>query len=293
MGRPIVTLCDNGGLPHRHATKREAVECNKLLKRRGKEGVLAKLLRDERRRLAYKESISSIQRLGGKVCAACGKLKVLSQFSKGARGEDGFPIRCTRCVMEARWGPLRPPAEAEQWRIGKLWQRVLKFYKLSPKELRKVRKDLEEASGGNCYLCGFFIPPRLRKLDHSHLTPPRIRGILCPRCNGFLGAYEGRYGKHGVDLGWERFMQWGYSIQLEFKRRLDDYLSLPVNPRSLRSKSSPAPLSIVTMAGARCDLRGALCHLPANRSPYLWKASWREPFQPRPFLPNNVNDMSE
>lgn len=50
-------------------------------------------------------------------------------------------------------------------------------------------REMLERQGGKCRLCG--KPPVNNSLavDHDHHTG-RVRGLLCPRCNGALGWYE-------------------------------------------------------------------------------------------------------
>ena len=283
MGRAVATSCANGGKPHVHRTKRELTECNTLLRRRGPSAVLAKTLRDERRQSAFEESVRSIRQLGGRVCPACGRLKGSMNFWMGAKGPDGIPIRCDDCVKRGRWGPIAPPRPAERWAGGGVfWRGVRHHYRFTRKELREAHEAMLAASEGRCHLCGIDISPRLARLDHSHHNPQRIRGILCPRCNAFLAVYEGRYGRRGRSLGWGALMRWGYSIRLEFKHRLDEYLAPLPNPVSLPLRPPPAPLTMVTMAGARCSLRGACCVLSTHEVP----------FQPAPFHPDHPDDLS-
>ncbi len=42
----------------------------------------------------------------------------------------------------------------------------------------------------NCEICDKFIPSvSNRYIDHNHLTG-KVRGMLCPRCNGVLQVFE-------------------------------------------------------------------------------------------------------
>jgi hypothetical protein len=53
---------------------------------------------------------------------------------------------------------------------------------------RKHYERILEGQGGGCAMCG--RPPTEKRrldIDHDHKTM-RIRGLLCPRCNIFLGA---------------------------------------------------------------------------------------------------------
>jgi hypothetical protein len=79
----------------------------------------------------------------------------------------------------------------EQIRINKLWQK----YRLSEKDYRKMLSRQK----GVCAICG---QPETRMnnkgtgirrlcVDHDHETG-RIRGLLCMRCNLFIGAIDDR-----------------------------------------------------------------------------------------------------
>lgn len=58
----------------------------------------------------------------------------------------------------------------------------MRKYGLTPEEV----EAMERAQGGRCLICGvegdLFV-------DHCHKTG-RVRGMLCPSCNTFLGRVE-------------------------------------------------------------------------------------------------------
>tara|TARA_R110001632_G_C11013150_1_gene379366 strand:- start:21 stop:422 length:402 start_codon:yes stop_codon:yes gene_type:complete len=57
-------------------------------------------------------------------------------------------------------------------------------YKITVEEVEKLKAQT------NCEICKKFIPSEgNRYIDHNHLTG-KVRGMLCPRCNGVLQIFE-------------------------------------------------------------------------------------------------------
>ena len=60
------------------------------------DGEASALAADAMRRLAWR------RRRGGKVCAACGEAKALSEFGPDDRKPDGLDPRCRPCASDQR-----------------------------------------------------------------------------------------------------------------------------------------------------------------------------------------------
>lgn len=128
-----------------------------------------------------------------KRCTRCGETKETSCFPRNRSRPDGFGQWCKAC--KARHN-------AETGYSGRAYQRLKRD---EPERLREYQRrartqyrygitwdDYEamlERQGGRCALCG-KKHERLY-IDHCHTTK-RVRGLLCPRCNGNLGWYQKR-----------------------------------------------------------------------------------------------------
>ena len=136
-----------------------------------------------------------------KRCGKCGKVKSVGEFyrkkSKTARGWfwDSHCIECRRAqcrdygqnnrsARNARmreWRRENPAAARRNDRRGKLMAK----YRLTEDDVEAMRENQD----ARCAICG-KMAARLC-VDHSHKTG-RVRGLLCPGCNTFLGWYERR-----------------------------------------------------------------------------------------------------
>lgn len=96
-------------------------------------------------------------------------------------------------------------------------------------EIDAYKKELMEAQGNKCPLCGgslLAIIPKNRVLDHSHRTG-YCRAVVCRGCNGaegkILGLVAG-YGKAGDSIYY----------QIKFLRNLADYWEKHQTPQTDR-----------------------------------------------------------
>jgi Recombination endonuclease VII len=124
-------------------------------------------------------------------CSRCEHFKDADEFYKNRRAVNGLSDRCKQCntdyMREYNTHRLRPvTTESEA---------------ISPVVRRGVRSGstysiLFEQQRGGCALCGAKEagkradgrPIRLH-IDHCHRTG-KIRGLLCGRCNAYLGKLE-------------------------------------------------------------------------------------------------------
>ncbi len=94
-------------------------------------------------------------------CPSCGITKTGAEFNKGPR-PNGLSAYCKSCCNI---------------------HHVCKTYKIS----RDVYSEMIERAGGVCEMCG--EEPKRLVVDHDHDTD-EVRGLICDRCNQFLGFIE-------------------------------------------------------------------------------------------------------
>lgn len=98
-----------------------------------------------------------------KRCQVCRVKKAHRHFSAHKGNPDGLQGRCKNCSRNAR---------------------LLRVYGLTPEQYESMLRK----QGGVCAICkrghGTILD-----VDHCHKTG-RIRGLLCRRCNTFLGLIE-------------------------------------------------------------------------------------------------------
>jgi hypothetical protein len=158
-----------------------------------------------------------------KRCTRCSEEKPVESFSKDSKSKSGLQAWCRSCMAEwrkskratltkkelsqlaakrreyVRMNPqLRSNNTAEylrEWRKtnpGKQRQYTLKHkYGLTP----EVYQAISFAQGGVCAIPGCGGTPTQVDHDHSCCSGPKscgacVRGILCKRCNIFLGAVK-------------------------------------------------------------------------------------------------------
>jgi hypothetical protein len=110
-----------------------------------------------------------------KMCTKCEKEKSLTEFTKNKWKKDGHASECKSCRREYR---------KTHKEIGR--RHTFKYrYGISLSEKLKIIKN----QGSKCSICGKFLDlnnPFKVHMDHNHRTK-KIRGVLCSRCNHFLG----------------------------------------------------------------------------------------------------------
>lgn len=116
-----------------------------------------------------------------KQCYRCRETKVRADFTISRRSFDGLDKMCTACKSVY----IKRYAGTRHRRKHTLWQ----HHGITVDEYNAMLT----AQNGCCAICAEPFPldhPTKRPcVDHCHTTG-RIRGVLCPRCNGLLGAIE-------------------------------------------------------------------------------------------------------
>ena len=120
-----------------------------------------------------------------KTCSRCKKELPLSDFG-GCKGNlDGLMGRCRKCMKEVHkiWAAKNPESRARCRRKYEL----RKKYGITEKRYNQMFASQK----GCCAICDKHQSELQRKLDvdHCHETK-RVRGLLCSRCNMFLGQVE-------------------------------------------------------------------------------------------------------
>lgn len=138
-----------------------------------------------------------------KNCTKCGKNKDLQDFSVAKKNRDGRSYFCKRCLADdrARFRANNPPSasqreklrkQSEAWRNKNPDKRVDSFLKSVYGVTLNKYKEMFDAQGGLCAICGEPETAKYRgktkrlNVDHCHKTR-RIRGLLCNSCNRGIG----------------------------------------------------------------------------------------------------------
>lgn len=132
-------------------------------------------------------------------CATCKKVKAVGQFYKKntrtARGWywDSRCIDCRRveCKSYSKTDRTRHAERVRQWRrknpekakINTFKGRLKHVYGITPEQLEAMKV----AQNHRCAICD--RKPAKLLIDHNHTTG-KVRSLLCPTCNTFLGWYE-------------------------------------------------------------------------------------------------------
>ena len=111
-----------------------------------------------------------------KRCPDCGKEKPLEEFPRHYATKTGRATYCkpchntrTRSSIKRLYGDTRHYHYRERFGIG-------------ADEVAQLIRD----QNGLCAVCG---ENPAKEVDHDHRTG-KVRGILCPSCNGGLGAFR-------------------------------------------------------------------------------------------------------
>jgi hypothetical protein len=150
-------------------------------------------------------------------CTACGESKPLATAYRKRRG--GYRKECRTCqyAKEKEWREAQGPQyrrATTQWELYRLsWDDYL---------------EMLEKQGGKCAICrgAFSDDPRLIHTDHDHgcehpgkgrkCCRECVRGILCHRCNIFVGWIENDYRRIGdvfSYLGVDGVVMWAHIMR--------------------------------------------------------------------------------
>ncbi len=111
-----------------------------------------------------------------KRCKECGEEKLFSEFYRLRSGVWGLDPRCKRCKSTGE--------AARQRRKWRETREVMaeRRYGLTPERY----EALYERQGKACGICGTPSTKHRLHIDHNHTTGV-VRGLLCVRCNTFIG----------------------------------------------------------------------------------------------------------
>ena len=146
-------------------------------------GIVGKREHAETDRLALLEQ-------GLKRCGPCQRVLPLDAFRQDVRSKNGKTGRCRECAKRQtnkHWSSL---SDRE-----KLRRKIVYYYHLTLEQYDALL-DIQQ---GVCAVCKTSDPgPRGWHIDHDHQCCPKdsrscgrcVRGLLCGRCNRWLGYYE-------------------------------------------------------------------------------------------------------
>ena len=133
-----------------------------------------------------------------KLCTKCKIKKDRRRFSADSKRRDGLQPWCKECHTKYHATHYRTEEKVRanyKERNGKWYRQnrgrvsryaFLKLYGLSDEDRRAMYSEQE----GKCKLCRKPVPYEKIDTDHDHKTG-KIRGLLCRRCNLFVGQVEG------------------------------------------------------------------------------------------------------
>lgn len=113
-----------------------------------------------------------------KRCPTCSRWLAHQLFHRDQSAKSGLAGQCKKCASQYK----RSVPQAQN-REGKLRRN----YGFSQERYDQLLKN----QGGVCAICKTSVPGGRYKgfhVDHDHRTG-KIRGILCPKCNGGLGFF--------------------------------------------------------------------------------------------------------
>jgi hypothetical protein len=140
-----------------------------------------------------------------KLCINCNKMKDLEDFGIRRAEKDGLHYYCKKCHKEksAQYRKDNPDSTR---------QCVSNYRKQNPEKVKDSqlrtkygisldkRNEMIDNQGGKCLLCDVEFSEKWDErpgVDHDHTCCPGsstcgkcIRGILCLRCNAWLGRFE-------------------------------------------------------------------------------------------------------
>lgn len=117
-----------------------------------------------------------------KHCLNCGMTKPAAEFSPEKHTATGLRAWCRKCCSEraADWNKAHP----ERFRENQRRSALKRQYGITPERYDEMLTE----QGSRCAICHRPPGPRCRlQIDHCH-TKGTVRGLLCFKCNTFLGA---------------------------------------------------------------------------------------------------------
>ena len=132
-----------------------------------------------------------------KRCKLCKEKKSLESFGKRKASKDGLQYQCRQCIREqvdrnmpSRQSKYRAEYFQKKYKGSEsYWKNTRRAhlkrkYGITPETYEGLLSQQE----GKCGMCG--ETPRLRLVvDHDHNTD-KVRGLLCFKCNTFIGYIE-------------------------------------------------------------------------------------------------------
>lgn len=116
-----------------------------------------------------------------KICSKCKTPKPLEEFPKRKGGKYGYDHYCKECANTYR---REKYANDKEFRERAMRRGRKNRFKINDDELNLLLIK------NTCAICGNeFKSSKDKHIDHNHTTD-KIRGVLCSRCNRFLGFYE-------------------------------------------------------------------------------------------------------
>lgn len=117
-----------------------------------------------------------------KICGACRKTLLITEFHKDASKRDGLHHNCKPCAKELRRRrESNPAARAIKAEKRRAWG-LSNYYGLTSAEYL----EMYDAQDGKCAICGYSQDGKWLAVDHCHETGA-VRGLLCNDCNLMLG----------------------------------------------------------------------------------------------------------
>ena len=134
-----------------------------------------------------------------KPCPKCGEADT-SKFGSNRSRKDGKAVYCHVCTREQYHTKFRETslAQNKEWHKSNVqranetnWKRQIKKFGADPELYFKLFQEQH----GVCYICHKdngvtkYGVKRKLSIDHCHKTH-QIRGLLCNKCNSWLGRIE-------------------------------------------------------------------------------------------------------
>lgn len=145
-----------------------------------------------------------------KICARCKEEKSFDQFGKKGNGYQSYCIQCRR-IKQKEWVAADPKRSerikkrAAEWAKNNPEKAKINRNKYRAKNLESIKEksshqhrertygitkeDYEHMLNAQNGVCAICKKDSKLWVDHNHLTG-KIRGLLCPSCNTFIGYIE-------------------------------------------------------------------------------------------------------